>query len=183
GGVTGLCAAYYLQREFGQGKVALLEAAPSPGGTARTDATEGFLCDWGPNGFLDREPRTLEWVNDLGLGSDLIQANTLAARRFIVKDNRLVEIVGPPRFFTSPLLSVPGRMRLLWEPFVPQRTEAAPESIWNFAARRIGPEAADTMVSPMVTGIFGGDAKQLSLEHCFPRMAAMERDHGGLYKA
>jgi oxygen-dependent protoporphyrinogen oxidase len=39
------------------------------------------------------------------------------------------------------------------------------------------------MVSAMVTGIYGGDAKELSLEHCFPRMAAMEARYGSLFKA
>jgi oxygen-dependent protoporphyrinogen oxidase len=36
---------------------------------------------------------------------------------------------------------------------------------------------------PMVTGIFGGDAKRLSLEHCFPRMHSMEQQYGSLLKA
>ncbi|GMW03632.1 MAG: hypothetical protein AMXMBFR84_47660 [Candidatus Hydrogenedentota bacterium] len=183
GGVTGLCTAFYLQRRLGAGAVAVLEANTNPGGTARTDAVDGFLCDWGPNGFLDREPRTLQWMDDLGLSSDLIKANALAAKRFIMKDGRLIEIAGPPKFFVSPLLSIPGRLRLMGEPLIRQKADGRPETIWDFAARRIGAEAADTMVSPMVTGIFGGDAKQLSLEHCFPRMAAMERDYGGLYKA
>lgn len=89
----------------------------------------------------------------------------------------------PPKFLVTPMLSLRGRARLLCEPFIRQKRDDAPESIWDFAARRIGKEAADTLVSSMVTGIFGGDARQLSLEHCFPRMAEMEREHGGLVKA
>ncbi|MBI2433532.1 MAG: protoporphyrinogen oxidase, partial [Candidatus Hydrogenedentes bacterium] len=106
-----------------------------------------------------------------------------AAHRFILRHGRLHEVQGPPKFLLSSLLSLSGRARLLCEPFIPGKRDSTPESIWNFAARRIGREAADTLVSPMVSGIFGGDARQLSLEHCFPRMAAMERQYGGLYKA
>lgn len=183
GGVTGLCAAHHLSEAYGRTSILLLESGANAGGTAQTEAVDGFLLDWGPNGFLDREPLTLKWVEDLGLSPDLVRADAAAARRFIVKDNRLVEILPPPKFLLTPLLSVRGRARLLAEPFIPPKRDAEPETIWNFAARRIGREAADTLVSSMVSGVFGGDAKQLSLEHCFPRMAAMEREFGSLFKA
>lgn len=182
-GVTGMCAAHYLSELLGRESVLVLDASPSPGGTTRTECIDGFRLDWGPNGFLDREPLTLKWVDDLGLTDLLVRANEAAAKRFILKNGNLVEIKPPPAFMISPLLSVSGRLRLLCEPFVPQKSNDAPETIWNFAARRIGREAADTLVSCMVSGVFGGDAKQLSLEHCFPRMAAMEKEYGTLFKA
>jgi len=153
------------------------------GGTTRTDSSDGFLLDWGPNGFLDREPATLQWVDDLGLSDKLVRADESAARRFILKNDELVEVLPPPKFLLTPLLSLSGRARLMCEPLVRSKKDDTPETIWDFAARRIGKEAADTLVGPMVSGVFGGDAKQLSLEHCFPRMAAMERDYGSLFKA
>jgi protoporphyrinogen/coproporphyrinogen III oxidase len=183
GGISGLCAGEHLSRVWGKEAVSVLEADSEPGGYARTDKTAGFLLDWGPNGFLSREPLMLEWIADLGISHRLIEANQNAARRFIVRGGRLIELVPPPRFLLSPALSVRGRLRLLWEPMVPQRQSDAPESIWDFAARRIGPEAADFLVSPMVSGVFGGNAAELSLAHAFPRMAAMEREHGSLFKA
>jgi oxygen-dependent protoporphyrinogen oxidase len=183
GGVTGMCAAHYLGELLGREHVLVLESSTTAGGTARTDAVDGFRLDWGPNGFLDREPLTLKWIDDLGLTDNLVRANTAAAKRFILKNNRLLEIKPPPAFLWSPLLSPGGRLRVLREPFVAQKSDRAPETVWDFAARRIGPEAADTLVSCMVSGVFGGDAKQLSLEHCFPRMAAMEREYGSLFKA
>jgi len=183
GGVTGLCAAYYLARDLGRENVALLEADDVVGGTTRSEVSEGYACDWGPNGFLDREPATLEWIAALGLSDALVRANQSAKRRFIFTKGRLNEVVGPPRFFFSPMLSVKGRLRLAGEPFVAGKRDHTGETIWEFAARRIGTEAADTLVGPMVSGVFGGDARLLSLEHCFPRMAAMEREYGGLTRA
>ncbi|GMU92526.1 MAG: protoporphyrinogen oxidase [Candidatus Hydrogenedentota bacterium] len=183
GGVTGLCAAHYLGETIGRTNVILAEASDSLGGTTRTDEVDGFLLDWGPNGFLNREPLTLKWVEDLGLSPDMVTANEKAAHRFVLKDNVLHEVYGPPRFLLSPLLSIPGRLRLLCEPLISTRKDESPETIWNFAARRIGREAADTLVSSMVSGVFGGDARQLSLQHCFPKMAAMEREFGSLFKA
>jgi len=183
GGVTGLCAAHYLAKAFGRGNVLLLEASDYIGGQTRSDNIDGFSCDWGPNGFLDREPLTLKWIEDLGSAHELLRCNESAAHRFIFKDGRLHEVVGPPRFLFAPLLSPMGRLRLCCEPLIKAKRDDAPESVWDFAARRIGREAADLMVTPMVSGVFGGDAKQLSLEHCFPRMADMERRYGGLVKA
>lgn len=183
GGVTGLCAATYLAEAFGRNRILLLEASDYIGGQTRTDHIEGFSCDWGPNGFLDREPLTLKWVEDLRAGDQLIRCNESAAHRFILKDDRLHEVIGPPKFLLTSLLSLKGRARLCCEPLIKAKRDDAPESIWDFAARRIGREAADTMVMSMVSGVFGGDAKQLSLAHCFPRMAQMEEQYGGLVKA
>jgi len=183
GGISGLCAGFYRQQDRGGGSVVVLESADAPGGTARSDCEDGFVFEWGPNGFLDREPKTLEWVRDLGLDGDLITANEAAARRFLLRHGRLEQLVGPPRFLVSPLLSVPGRLRLLCEPLIRPKGDDTPESIWDFAARRVGREAADILVSSMVLGVFGGDAKALSLAHCFPRLADMERQHGSLFKA
>jgi oxygen-dependent protoporphyrinogen oxidase len=182
-GMTGLCTAFYLARKLGPENVLVLEADERVGGTTRTDTAEGFICEWGPNGFLDREPLTLQWVDDLGITDQLVRANPSAARRFIQRNGRLHEIKAPPAFLASPLLSLRGRARLLCEPLIPGKKDDSPESVWDFAARRIGREAADTLVGPMVSGVYGGDAKQLSLAHCFPRMAAMEREYGGLFKA
>jgi len=182
-GVTGLCAAHYLGELIGRANVLVCESSAHVGGTARSDLHEGFCLDWGPNGFLDREPLTLKWIDEIGLTDDLVRANEASARRFILRYGTLHEVLPPPGFLFSPLLSVRGRLRLLKEPFVPGKKDDAPESIWDFGARRIGAEAADTLVSSMVSGVFGGDAKQLSLKHCFPRMAAMEREYGSLFKA
>lgn len=183
GGVSGLCAAGLLAKSLGQDAVLLFEKGQQAGGTTGSDEADGFILDWGSNGFLDREPLTLDWTERLGMTSQLVRANTEAAKRFVYRNGHLHQVKAPPGFFFSPLLSVPGRLRLCCEPLIPQKKDNSPESIFEFAKRRIGTEAAAIMVSAMVLGIYGGDARQLSMEHCFPRMVAMERDYGGLFKA
>ncbi len=184
GGITGLCIGTLLQENprF-TGRFRVLEAASEPGGTARTDCSDGYVCDWGPNGFLDKEPRTLDWVHLLGLDDALQRANKLAARRFIYRGGKLHEIKPPPAFLLSPLMSLRGRMRLLCEPFIAPRNSHAPETVRDFAARRIGREAADVLVTPMVSGVFGGNADALEMEACFPRLVEMEQRYGSLFKA
>ena len=57
------------------------------------------------------------------------------------------------------------------------------ESAFDFAARRIGKDAAATLVDAMVSGVFAGNARELELSAAFPKMAAMESEYGGLVKA
>ena len=73
------------------------------------------------------------------------------------------------------LLSAAGCARMLAEVVIPARRNQPDESVWDFAARRLGTEVADRLISPMTLGVFAGDAHRLSLSAAFPRMAALER--------
>lgn len=184
GGISGLSVLHYLMSSGSEIEVSLYEADNRLGGTIGTDCADGFTCDWGPNGFLDREPATLELVDELGLTGKLIRANPKAEKRFIFRNGRLHPVSPHPiKFLTSQLLSARGRARVLYEPFVSKKKDASEETIFQFAARRIGSEAAEVLVDPMVSGVFGGDARESSLRACFPKMAQMEEQYGSLVKA
>jgi len=185
GGISGLTALHFLRQNYSEAFAAtLFEKDDRLGGTIGTDRDGGFISDWGPNGFLDKVPLTLQVVRELGLDNRLEPAAPRAEKRFIYRNDKLHEISPSPlKFLRSPILSVPGRMRLVTEPFVSQRKDEADESVFDFAARRIGREAAEHMIVPMVSGIFGGDARKLSLKACFPVMVEMEKNYGSLFKA
>ncbi len=181
GGISGLALAY-LARARGVGDVVVVEAESRPGGKIQTEWVDGFCCEWGPQGFLDNVPETLALVAGLGLGGELVRADDGAGDRFIARDGRLRKVpLSPPAFLTSDVLSLPGRLRVLLEPF--QRRGADEESVFTFAARRIGREAAEVLVDAMVTGVYAGDPAQLSLPATFPKMRAMEREYGSLVRA
>ena len=164
--------------------IRLYEADSRLGGTIGSDRVDGYVCDWGPNGFLDRVPLTLQLVEELGLKDKLRPANPQADNRFIYRHGRLHAISASPiKFMTSSLLSLRGRLRVTMEPFIRPKRDDTDESVFDFAARRIGREAAEAMIDPMVSGIFGGDAKAVSLRSCFPVMEEMERNYGSLFKA
>lgn len=188
GGVTGLTTAFDV-REAAAGagldvEIVVLEARHRAGGNIRTERTDGYIIEKGPNGFLDNAPRTIELVHRLGLADQLQPADEAAARRFVYRDGRLHEApTGPLSFLRSPLLSLPGRLRVLGEPFARSRPQGVDESIHDFASRRIGREAASVLVDAMVSGVFAGDAHDLSLQSSFPKMARMEAEHGGLVHA
>ena len=185
GGISGLAAGYFLKSRLGERlDLAIFEKDNRVGGTIGTTRKDGYLADWGPNGFLDREPLTLEFIREIGLSDKLYPSNTLSEKRFIYRNEKLWEIsANPVKFMKSGLLSPVGRARIALEYFVPRKNDNSDESIFAFAARRIGREAAETLIDPMVSGIYGGDAAALSLEACFPTMEQMEREYGGLIKA
>jgi oxygen-dependent protoporphyrinogen oxidase len=187
GGIAGLALAHALEkrgsRELGV-EVVVLERDDRAGGNLRSERHEGYLFEWGPNGFLDSVPETLELVRELGLEPRLMRAHPRAQKRFVFRNGRLHALpLGPAGFLASRLLSWPGKLRILGEPLARARPADVDETIHEFAARRIGSEAAAVLIDPMVSGVFGGDARELSLRACFPKMWQMETDHGGLFRA
>ena len=187
GGITGLTTALDVREKAEAAgvdvEVVVLEAGESPGGNIRTERADGYTIENGPNGFLDNAPRTLDLVRRIGLEDQLKPADESAAKRFIYRNGELHEApTGPLSFLRSGLLSLWGRLRVFMEPFARSRPDTD-ESIYDFAARRIGPEAASVLVDAMVSGVFAGNVHELSLQSSFPKMAAMEAEHGGLVKA
>jgi protoporphyrinogen/coproporphyrinogen III oxidase len=129
-------------------------------------------------------PATGALVRRLGLEEEIQKADHSAARRFLYRNGKLHLLPsGPFSFLLSPILSFPGRLRVLSEPFARSRPQGVDETIFDFAARRIGQEAASVLIDAMVSGVFAGDVRALSLTSSFPKMAAMEEEHGSLVKA
>ncbi len=181
GGVSGLAFAHFARR-LGVADVVVLEKAPRPGGKVQTEWIDGHCCEWGPQGFLDNVPETLELADQLGLSGELVRADAAATDRFIARGGILRRVpMKPPAFLTSDILSVAGRLRVLLEPFQPGAR--GDETVHDFAVRRIGREAAEVLVDAMVTGVYAGDPEQLSLPATFPKMREMESTHGSLVKA
>ena len=187
GGIAGLAIAWELVSRpellGDRVRVNVLEATARTGGNIRTERRDGYLCEWGPTGFLDDAPATLDACRRLGLGPRLTPASVAAERRFIVRAGKLRELPsGPISFLGSDVLTLRGRLRVFGEPFVPARRSETDESVFDFAKRRIGREAAAVLVDALVTGIWAGSADTLSLRSALPKLAALERDHGGLVR-
>lgn len=188
GGISGLSTAWLLRRQASAAgiplQITLLEKEGQAGGKIRSIRDNGFICEWGPNGFLDNKPQTLELCRALGIEDRLQRSNDNARKRFIYSAGTLHRLPeNGPSFLKSRLLSWPGKLRLLGEPFAAAAPEGVDETLADFARRRLGQEALDKLIGPMVSGIFAGNPETMSLKSCFPRIAELERDYGGLFKA
>jgi len=188
GGISGLATAWLLREKARAAgveiNVTLLEKESRLGGKIWSIKADGYLCEWGPNGFLDSKPQTLELCRGLKADGQLLRSNDNARKRFIFSGgvlNRLPE--NGPSFLKSSLISWPGKLRLAMEPFIPQYRGDGDETLAAFGRRRLGEEALNKLIAPMVSGIFAGDPETMSLKSCFPRIAELEAEYGGLVKA
>ncbi len=188
GGISGLSAALNLKDLSGSVpgglEVTVLEASGRPGGNIRTERLDGFTMEWGPNGYLDNVPTTPALVRRLGLDEQVQKADEAAARRYLYRNGRLHLLpLGPLGFLKSPVLTLSGRLRVFLEPFVRAKRDGRDETIYGFVRRRLGHEMATVLIDAMVSGVFAGNIHELSLASSFPKMAAMEIEHGGLVRA
>ena len=182
-GVAGLSVAFEILERLPDAPVHVYEAEQRVGGNIRTDHVDGFTVEWGPNGFLDNVPETLDLVTRLGISDRLLPANAAAERRYIWRRGTLHEVrANPLAFLASDLLSWSGKLHVLAEPFTDTRPDGD-ETVFDFAARHMGEEAARVLVDAMVSGVFAGNARELSLQSAFPRMHEMDVAYGSLVRA
>ncbi len=110
----------------------------------------------------------------------------------MVRNGRLVPVpegfvlMAPHRLMpilTTPILSWRGKLRFLMDLVIPRRDDESEESLAAFVRRRLGREALDRLVQPLVAGIYTADPNDLSLKATLPQFLAMEREHGSLILA
>ena len=197
GGITGLSAAHAAAkraRETGQPvQVTVLERSARFGGNLITERVDGFLMDGGADSWVASKPQATALARELGLENAIIGTDQ-ANRRYYVAWGRGLHpvpeglVLGvPTRLFPlarSRLFSWRGKARMAMEPFVPAKRLAGDddESIAKFVTRRLGREAAERLVMPLLSGISSGDASEISMRAAFPQLVAMEREYGSLVR-
>lgn len=179
-GLTGLTTAWHLRRSGID--VTLLEVSEAVGGVVQSVRRDGYLVERGPNSCT-LTPGLASLLESLSLTPMLRPAAPQAQRRFIVRDGVPVVVPSSPGAMArSPLFSVAAKLRLLREPFITRRHDTGDESVADFVRRRLGHEPLDWAVDPFVSGVYAGDPERLSVRHAFPRLAALEREHGSLLR-
>jgi oxygen-dependent protoporphyrinogen oxidase len=178
GGVSGLTAGWHLQR-LGL-TVQVLEAEPTPGGMARSQRMGGYLMEHGPNSISAGKGGVEALSSALGLDDQICDLGPQVRRRYLLKDNSLHGIAtGMTGFLRSSYLSYRARLWMMSEIFRRPRV-AGNESVGAFFRRRFGPEFTERVIDPLVGGLFGGRADDISIEAAFPALKAMENRYGSL---
>ena len=180
-GVSGLATGQAILARDPGAEVVLFESRARTGGKVLSEITsEGYLCEWGVNAFLDKSPRTLELCEEIGL--EPVSADTAAKKRYVFSEGELHQLPEkPPQFLSSRLLSLPGRMRVIGEIFS-GRARKPDETLEEFGTRHLGREAFQKLIDPMASGVFAGDARNMSLKSCFPRIHEVESEYGSLIR-
>lgn len=197
GGLAGMAAAERLLAgpaspaagESLRPRVILVEPMARCGGVIGTVRRDGWLVERSADNFLAARPEGLDLVERLGLTGNLIPVSESARRALVFHGGRTLPVPAGFRLLApgsadgiaaSALFTAEGRARILAERDVPRRHGSDDESLESFAVRRLGREAFDRLVQPLVGGIWTADPARLSMRAACPEFLRMEQEHGSL---
>jgi oxygen-dependent protoporphyrinogen oxidase len=180
-GISGLATAFHLQRRGHA--VRVFEAASRAGGVIGSQRRDGVLYETGPNSTLDTTPLIGALLDAAGIAAERLDATAAAAKRYVLRDGRLVPLpTSPGAFLTTRLFSLGAKLALAREPFVAPAPPDRDETVAAFVRRRLGAEFLDYAIEPFVAGIYAGDPEQLSVRAAFPRLHALEQRYRSLIR-
>jgi oxygen-dependent protoporphyrinogen oxidase len=207
GGISGLTAAYVLQRDHGDTcETTLYESGERLGGIVETVRQDGFTVECGPDSWVSEKPWAEDLAHELGLAAELMPSNDRERRTYIAQPgmpghNTLTALPDAMRMMVptdlsaldrSPLFSAPARQAYRAEPAraaelrataLAARGPDVDESVAAFVQRHFGAEVCDKVAGPLLAGVFGGDIHQLSARALLAPFVAMEQEHGSLIAA
>jgi protoporphyrinogen/coproporphyrinogen III oxidase len=187
GGISGLSTAFYLTRRGIPSTI--LESRPRLGGVIATESVEGCTLEAGPDSFLSTKPAALELIRELGLASEVIGSNDFSRKTYVFKRGRLVPLpdglmmMVPTKvipLLLTPLLGWGTKLRMGLEWLRPPKPHTGDQSVAAFIEAHYGVEAVDYLAEPLLSGIYGGDPRQLSVTSVLPRFVALAQRYGSL---
>jgi oxygen-dependent protoporphyrinogen oxidase len=186
GGVAGLATAFHLQRAGMEPLV--FERADTYGGVIAPPVTVGDLgLEPGPDSLAARKPWGAALCRELGL--TLIPPGASGA--LLWTDRGLVPYLAGTAFgipgdvgdvLRWPGLSRRGRFRALADLVKRKRRDGIEETLGALLRRRLGDEATDRAIAPLLAGLHAGDVDGLSAPATFPELVAWEASQGSLIR-
>ncbi len=186
GGVSGLAAAYYLEKLSPPDcEITLFERASRVGGVISSPLEDGFRYEEGPDSFLSYKQAALDLVEELGITDRLVNSNTRSV--YVVKNGRLENFPAGFQFFVptgwaplarTKLFSWGTKLRVAREAFRRHPETRGDLSVGDFARSRFGEEVARYLAEPLISGIYGGDADALSMNAVLPQFLEYEKQYG-----
>ncbi|MEA2453124.1 MAG: protoporphyrinogen/coproporphyrinogen oxidase [Actinomycetota bacterium] len=187
GGITGLLAAYRSQQNGYA--VTVFEASDRPGGKLRSSEVGGIRVEEGADAFLPRDAMPLDLLRELGIEKTRSPAVFGA---FIWHEGALKRLppgspYGIPRVpseaRSTGLLSFMGRLRAEIERFNRSPLSGPDISVGSFVRSRFGNEVLNNLVDPLLAGVRGGIADEMSLGAAAREIDALARQHKSVLRA
>jgi oxygen-dependent protoporphyrinogen oxidase len=189
GGISGLAAAYDLTRAGVDCTV--FERNTRPGGVIETRCWQDCRLDCGPDSFISAKPEALALIRELGIEDQVIGSNDDQRTTYILKNGRLIALpegimmMVPTKVMPmvrTRLLSWGTKLRMARE-LLRRPREYPDRSVAEFVVDHFGEETLDYLAEPLLSGVYGGDPRQLSAASVLPRFVEMERRQGSLSRA
>jgi oxygen-dependent protoporphyrinogen oxidase len=182
GGIGGLAAAYELTRSARDQGVSLtldlFESRDRLGGVILTEREGDYILDAGPDAILTLKPAALELCRELGLGDEIIPTRDEHRGVALYSRGKLRSLpYGTGSSWTrkiaayasSGVVSWGAKLRMAGDLFLPRGPVGEDESMAEFFGRRLGREAVERIIDPLIAGIYSGDPDKLSIYSTFPR--------------
>jgi oxygen-dependent protoporphyrinogen oxidase len=192
GGISGLAAAFALEERRRAGdalEFVVYESGPRFGGVLFTEQVEGCLIEAGPDSFLTEKPWAADLCRRLGIEDQLIGSTDADRKTYILVKGKLVPMPDGLMFMVptqlspailSSLFSPATKLRVAREWWYPARVSNGDESVAALVERHYGAEMVDRLADPLLAGVYGGEAAQLSVRAVLPRFVEMESKYGSL---
>ncbi|HEX2989937.1 MAG TPA: protoporphyrinogen oxidase, partial [Anaerolineales bacterium] len=148
-----------------------------------------FIIEGGPDTFLATKPWGVALCKELGLGERLHGTNPNRKSTYVLNRGRLLPLPEGlammipsdiPSILRSGLISWLGKARMGLDLIKPAKPVNGDESLGAFVSRRLGREAYESLIEPLMSGIYAGDGDQLSLASTFPYLQDLETKYGSL---
>jgi len=195
GGISGLSTAHALHERANAAGIPIrctvIDAASDWGGKIVTHRIGDLVTEAGPDSFLSQKKAAIDLCAELGLTDQLINTNATSKRACVFSQGRLRELpeglvvispnqLGP--FLRSGLLSWMGLARMGLDLAMPVKRSSGDESLACFFRRRMGRQAFERMLEPLMAGIYAGDAEEMSVQATFPRFVELEQQYGSVIR-
>jgi oxygen-dependent protoporphyrinogen oxidase len=186
GGIAGLSAAYELTLQARELDlpvgVELFESSDRLGGAILTERIDDYVLDAGPDAVLTLKPWGLELCREIGLEDEIIPTQDEHRGVALYSRGRLRSLpygTGSSAarkvraYMASGVVSWPAKLRMAADLVLPRGVQKDDESMADFFGRRLGREAVERIVDPLIAGIYSGDPDKLSIYSTFPRFPQM----------
>jgi oxygen-dependent protoporphyrinogen oxidase len=193
GGISGLSAAYSAYRQIPDATITLIESLDRWGGKITTDRVEfdsgQFIIEGGPDTFLATKPWAVTLCKELGLDTRLQGTNPEKKNTYVLHQGRLLPLpdglammipTNVQAILKTHLVSWLGKARMGLDFLLPAKSLHGDESLGAFVSRRLGREAYENLIEPLMSGIYAGDGDALSLASTFPYLRDLELKYGSL---
>jgi len=192
GGISGLAAAFALEERRRDGEsleYAVYESGPRFGGVLATEQVDGCLVEAGPDSFLTEKPWAADLCRRLGIEDQLIGSNDRHRKTYILVKGKLTPLPDGLMFMVptrlapallSTLFSPATKFRMIREWRFAPRGSRSDESVAALVERHYGAEMVERLADPLLSGVYGGEAAQLSVRAVLPRFLEMESKYGSL---
>lgn len=193
GGITGLSAMHYLERMKKQHglelELELIEKEEELGGKIRTVKKEGFTMEVGADSIVARHASVLPLIEELGLEEQMVYNGTGIS--YLYTDNQLHAIpkntvFGIPMdreaLMSSTLVSQQGKERALQDFESVNDRFTKDSSIGEFLEAFLGTELVDRQIAPVLSGVYSGSLRELTLASTLPYLIDYKNDYGSIIK-